>query len=128
MKTIKEWLSELPEPYKTQALTAYAIYPFPSSLNQSTDSLQSAVDEGFNWEKTEQGNEYWENLSGVINEGKLFPLFKPITNALSAIHAIALKRGFAAEEIMSIRLLHGLWGYTLKDKEAAEFFINLSTE
>jgi hypothetical protein len=50
------------------------------------------------------------------------------TNALQAIHAIALKKGFAAEDIMSIRYdpKHEEWAYTCEG--TGEFFINLKPE
>jgi hypothetical protein len=44
-----------------------------------------------------------------------------ITNALQAIHAISLKKGFAAEEIMSIREMDGLWLYKLSLDNRIEY-------
>lgn len=58
MKTIKEWLEELPEPYRTQALENSDII----HNNNKSDSLPSALDMAFNWPQTNQGWEYWHKL------------------------------------------------------------------
>jgi hypothetical protein len=96
LKTIKEWLSELPEPYRTQALKNTN----QRELGETANSLNNALSLAFVWDRTEQGHSYWEDLIELVNQKKSL-LISP-TNALSAIHAIALKEGFAAEEIESV--------------------------
>ena len=97
MKTIREWLESLPEPYRSQALENMDNYrrPYAPEAHSSHGNLEEALMAAFLWYDTPQGREYWENVS---QDRSLIRIASP-TNALSAIHAIALKKGFAAEEI-----------------------------
>lgn len=61
MKTIKEWLSELPEPYKTEAIEE-AERLSPDTLNHITDSLSDTVLKMFCWADSRQGEDYWDNV------------------------------------------------------------------
>src|ERR1041385_1819313 len=107
-KTIKEWLSELPEPYKGKAL-AHA--KLADTLDDSGyNSVQIALFCAFDWTDTpeDEGYHYWKKIHAN-------PLPR-ITSALQAIHAIALKKGFPAEEILSVWMLgNNQWNYELKD-------------
>ncbi len=113
MKTIREWLEELPEPYRGQAL---ANGEDSSLLDVDHETLYEALADLFVWEDSPQGDEYWRTLA----QGKALPYAGQIeapTNALSAIHAISLKKGFPVEEIMSIQAdedIPDMWYYTLK--------------
>lgn len=60
-KLIKEWLEELPEPYRTQALEIYHTQ-WSDTENPSTESLDQALITAFVWEMTPQGYEYWNKL------------------------------------------------------------------
>lgn len=62
-KTIKEWLSELPEPYRTQALDNYDsnFYPYNTARFLS-DALMYA----FDWKLSPQGFEYWGLLFDIL--------------------------------------------------------------
>lgn len=65
MKTIKEWLEELPEPYRTQAI---------DNMNQATErhglrvdlieeeSLSKALCGAFSWALSKEGASYWSYL------------------------------------------------------------------
>lgn len=117
MKTIKEWLSELPEPYKTKALANAS----KAVLKEEEPDLNQALRAAFIWETAPEGKVYWDNVTDAL--GYL------ITNALSAIHAIALKKGFPAEEIMGIQYnaVDENWHYQLKEDESWTT-INLSND
>lgn len=78
---------------------------------------------------------YREIAPKAMNFGKPWPMVKkkgglPPTNALQAIHAIALKEGFPAEEIMSVRPANeaNRWIYTLINSFEMDHFINLSNK
>jgi hypothetical protein len=95
-KTIRQWLALLPNPYREQALTAMDKQrPGQDGTNQS--DIGEAIAAAFDWSKTEQGHDYWKSLSTNWSY-----LTLPPTNALSALHAIALKKGFAVEDIDGI--------------------------
>ncbi len=60
MKTIREHLNDLPEPYRTEALA--------NNKNQSSwdkvkeDDISEALLGAFNWLDTPQGYDYWSNF------------------------------------------------------------------
>ena len=54
MKTIKQWLQELPEPYRTEALDNYN-----DRYNPVVENIFKALNYGFSWSATTQGYEYW---------------------------------------------------------------------
>lgn len=59
MKSIKEiYEKELWEPYKTQALKNYADNP----IDTYAYDLKTAVLRGFDWSKTSEEHNYWEEL------------------------------------------------------------------
>jgi len=57
MKTIKEWLSELPEPARSQALDNYE-----GPENRMASSILEALMIAFIWEATVEGWDYWNNI------------------------------------------------------------------
>lgn len=59
MKTIKEWLEELPEPYRSKAL-GYCDNPTLYSLSHS---LEGTLLRAFTWDDTAEGPKYWERVS-----------------------------------------------------------------
>ena len=64
MKTIREWLNELEEPYRTHALENTT----DKRLDADVSSKKFAIIGAFNWKSTEskgQGIDYW---SKVYNE------------------------------------------------------------
>lgn len=66
MKTIKQWLNELPEPYRSQALENADT----NVLNSKGISLIGCLMEAFNWHKSTQGFEYWYKLIKSLPETK----------------------------------------------------------
>jgi hypothetical protein len=72
MKPIYQWIEEMEQPYKAQAVKAISLHPYNSRLT-IVKSLPSAILQGFVWGATEQGISYWEN----IYQGKypITPLF-----------------------------------------------------
>jgi hypothetical protein len=121
-KTIRQWLEELPESYRTQALAALEKQRGDDPGGTSQIDIGGAIASAFDWSNSEEGHDFWQNLSDIyIGVG-----FPP-TNALSTLHAIALKKGFAVEDIMSVALAdkeNNQWSYSIKDVEEM-FFINL---
>lgn len=57
MKTIREWLEELPEPYRSEALKNAD----KDKLDAMEDLLSHAIAEAFDWEDSPQGFDYWNN-------------------------------------------------------------------
>lgn len=67
MKTIKEWLEELPEPYRSQALKNVHKH----LLTAKDESLSEALNGAFTWKNTPQGHDYWMDLRDKLkHEGK----------------------------------------------------------
>lgn len=59
-KTMRKWYSELPEPYKSEAIRSHTDYF--GKKTKHAESLLLALLNGFEWGETEQGYEYWENI------------------------------------------------------------------
>ena len=64
MKTIKEWLEELPEPYRTQAINNTSEQ---NSLKLKS-SLSDAIYSAFAWSKTPEGLQYWLDFKNTLND------------------------------------------------------------
>ena len=67
MKTIKEWLNELPEINRSLALDNHEKQPF-FFKGQDIDCLSDALDLGFEWNKTHEGFNYWEDFHNDLLE------------------------------------------------------------
>lgn len=67
MKTIREHLETLPEPYRSQALKQTPEY----RLNEETTSVKSAIANAFSWMKSEEGRSYWDSLFTMLNRGQV---------------------------------------------------------
>jgi hypothetical protein len=63
MKSISEWLDQLPEPYRTKALDNMEWDDY--SADDMVDALQGA----FLWENTPEGHKYWLDLCEAIDDG-----------------------------------------------------------
>ena len=62
-KTAKEWFSEFPEPYRTQALENLESQKFISA----SDALMF----GFDWDENKGDSTYWETFyNQLLSEGK----------------------------------------------------------
>lgn len=68
MKTTKQWLESLPEPYRSEALNNAD----PRVLvKESTDSLLSeALISSFTWSTSSQGFNYWKKLHYSLLESE----------------------------------------------------------
>ena len=67
-KTIEQWFQELPEPYKTLAITNAAKQ---STLNFNKEDvncnkLSDAIAIGFLWQETLEGESYWEEVYDTL--------------------------------------------------------------
>ena len=84
MKTIKQHLSELPEPYQSEALA--------NMLPESSDYMQytahGAINRAFPWNRTKQGHMYWAVLHNALSrtytpqEVELLRIFKRNNNTI----------------------------------------------
>lgn len=63
MKTVKEYLETLPEPYRSKALR----YAYPHLRDQQVPSLFAALS-SFNWHETPENDIYWRSLCQRIRE------------------------------------------------------------
>lgn len=61
MKTIKEWLETLPEPYRTEAIEN-ATNEGSIRFRTKHKSLSEALGSAFTWYFTLQGHDYWVDL------------------------------------------------------------------
>lgn len=65
MKTINEWLNELEEPYRTQAINN-SFYNI--NKTEKAKSLSFALSMAFIWDKTNEGHDYWEKLNDKLKK------------------------------------------------------------
>lgn len=63
MKTVKQWLEELPEPIRTQAFENNRLQDRVYSLEVKVPSLSSAILLAFKWHGTDEGHHYWDNIT-----------------------------------------------------------------
>ena len=61
-KTIRQWLNELDEPYRTQALVLTPMRNLDKMVPSKLDALHSA----FIWGDTPQKHKYWKKLAKSI--------------------------------------------------------------
>ena len=57
-ETVKEWLETLPEPYRSQAIKNNNY----SGNNRQVRALADAIDSAFDWDITDEGQDYWEEV------------------------------------------------------------------
>lgn len=95
MKTIREWLEELPVTYRNKALEYLSDYMGDDECNSMVDALGNA----FVWADTEEGHVYWEKVRTEYLTTSISVGIMP-HNALTAIYAIALRTGIDSEEIL----------------------------
>ena len=72
-RPIEDWLGELPEPYRAQALEARNGW---ATRRTTATSLSSAIMNGFMWARTPQDDKYWTDVYWWVND--------PTNNALPA--------------------------------------------
>ena len=67
-KTIEQWFQELPEPYKTKALTncqEQSTFDWNTG-DANCNSSSQAIAFGFLWQDTPEGEEYWQEVYDTI--------------------------------------------------------------
>lgn len=62
-KTIQEWLEELPEPHRAQAIDNYKEQR-GGKIDTYTDAITLALTGAFAWGKTPEGFDYWNDFYG----------------------------------------------------------------
>jgi len=62
MKTIKQWLETLPEPYRSQALENW------DGESRKVKSSSAAIGSAFKWWKSPEGIKYWENFYYLLSK------------------------------------------------------------
>lgn len=68
MKTIREWLEELPEPYRTQALeNCNSMRLSISGLSDIVETSRIAIMSAFHWDSSPEGFHYWDELYETLN-------------------------------------------------------------
>ena len=72
MKTIRQWLEELPDPYRTQALENIRV---KEVLDLPELSFSVALRSAFTWDATPQGYDYWSAV--LANPPKKLPAITP---------------------------------------------------
>ena len=68
MKTIRNWLDQLKEPERSEALSNMR----PIGMKSSSDSLEDAVADAFHWRDTPQGDSYWNNIYQALYDGTYY--------------------------------------------------------
>jgi hypothetical protein len=63
---VESYLSELNEPYRSQALANIDVH-YMESCDTEIDSLEEALEWAFDWGETEEGFDYWSNLFDIIH-------------------------------------------------------------
>ncbi len=74
MKTIKEHLETLPEPYRSQALENYNPRFLGDDPPQKFEQVSEALIYAFDWTESPEGEEYWDKYQdSLINQENLLP-------------------------------------------------------
>jgi hypothetical protein len=66
-KTVKEWLNELPEPYRSQAIEN-CDKECPEEFERRVGDAQSALCNSFTWDESPQGADYWVEIYFKLEE------------------------------------------------------------
>lgn len=65
-KTIREWLEQLPEPYRSQAIWQTSEY----ELSLESDSLEESLFNMFPWRDAKEGYDYWNGAWNRARDGE----------------------------------------------------------
>ena len=129
MKTIKEWLQDLPDGYRELALEEAN----PSNLDGKCDGLYEAINGIRVWKDTSQGRKFWSNVSDSIyynNPNLLPPLPFPKEYTLEQAIEKLGKEGWVFKEhlgyadnggIFDIDSFDGAWEPHCKDIKVKDF-------
>lgn len=66
MKTIKEWLDQLDQPYRFEAINNLICDQGIEGLFRTCESLSSALKISFYWDEAPEGANYWRHLFAKI--------------------------------------------------------------
>jgi hypothetical protein len=66
-KTVREWLNTLKEPYKSKALKQTNSY----TSKETTNYISSALYKAFDWNDSEEGWEYWNDLTSSLENKEI---------------------------------------------------------
>ena len=61
-KTVKQWLNTLKEPYKSKALNNLQ----KEVINVKVISISKALKQSFDWDNSQEGWEYWNDLTSSL--------------------------------------------------------------
>jgi hypothetical protein len=67
LKTIREWLGDLPEPHRAKALKNLDTIP-DSWPDKYVENMELALIEAFCWECSPEGDGYWEAVYQNLDE------------------------------------------------------------
>ena len=76
-KTVREWLSQLPEPYKSQSIYNTAVdvtadgYDLEDELEAKEPTIIDALEGGFVWMSSPEGDDYWRALATALENDKI---------------------------------------------------------
>lgn len=65
MKTIKEHINQLQQPYRIQAINNTPV----KVLNKECEDIFQAIADAFIWTDSPQGNRYWINVLNQVEKG-----------------------------------------------------------
>ena len=66
MKTVKDWLDELPQPYRFEAINNVINDRGAKALLRTSESLSDALKIAFYWDEAPEGANYWRHLFAKI--------------------------------------------------------------
>lgn len=70
-KTIEEFLSALPEPYRSKALEERQKAGSYWKGNKTANSLPGALSRAFDWQASNDGHDYWRDIKRRVESGEL---------------------------------------------------------
>ncbi len=70
-KPVREWLEELPEPYRAAAIRNYG----PNADPEFADSIADAVDYAFWWDDSPEGSNFWAGVFESLRAGISLPAY-----------------------------------------------------
>lgn len=65
IRTVQEWFDFLDEPFRSKAMEYAKSHYGEKVLRKRTDSLMSAIDTSMVWSDTDEGIDYWHNVSNA---------------------------------------------------------------
>jgi len=80
MKTIREWIEELPKGYRELALEnkRYAFYHI--DWEQKEETMVDAINNAFYWKSTNEGRKFWAKVTSFYRTGERLPPLPDMTD------------------------------------------------